>query len=178
MSESSNQISSEAKTNGRNMMETKYGTVEFKSPTIKSKFMNVVKQNVLAITTMTAVILAILIGIIIRSESGKWSERSLMYLEFPGEIFLRMLKCLILPLIISSLVSALGNLDMKLSGHIGKRAMIYYLTTTVMAIILGIILVLLVSPGGNSKMDKESQMKNGVRPRISTTEDTLLDLLR
>lgn len=35
-----------------------------------------------------------------------WSERDIMYLQFPGELFLRAVNCLILPLVIASIVSA------------------------------------------------------------------------
>ena len=120
------------------LSETKYGTVEYDSRSRRSRVESFVRQNLLALATLSAVLVAIIVGIIIRSSTDKWSERHLMYLEFPGDIFLRMLKCLILPLIISSLISSLGNLDTKLSGHIGKRAVLYYLATTVLAIFLGL----------------------------------------
>jgi Na+/H+-dicarboxylate symporter len=52
-----------------------------------------------------------------------------------------MLKGIIIPLVIPSLIVAVGNLDLSLSGKIGGRAVAYYMITTVMAVILGIILV-------------------------------------
>ena len=42
-----------------------------------------------------------------------------MYVAYVGKLFLRMLKALILPLIIPSLVAAVGSLDMSLSGKVG-----------------------------------------------------------
>ena len=44
-----------------------------------------------------------------------------MYVSYIGEIFLRMLKALILPLIVPSLITAVGSLDMSLSGIIIRR---------------------------------------------------------
>lgn len=64
-----------------------------------------------------------------------------MYVNFIGDIFLRILKSLILPLIVTSLISSVGSLDISLSKRIGTRAVVYYMMTTVMAVILGIILV-------------------------------------
>lgn len=133
---------SDPKNNG--LKETKYGTVEYKTDNRRDRIKELVKQNLLAIVTLSAVLLAVILGIIIRNVTNKWDERSLMYLEFPGDVFLRMLKCLILPLIISSLISALGNLDSKLSGQIGRRAVLYYFTTTILAIFLGLSLLLVV----------------------------------
>ena len=70
-----------------------------------------------------------------------------MYVAYVGKLFLRMLKALILPLIIPSLVAAVGSLDMSISGKVGGRAVAYYMSTTVLAVILGIILVSSIHPG-------------------------------
>jgi Na+/H+-dicarboxylate symporter len=44
-----------------------------------------------------------------------------MYLKFPGTLFLRMLKGMILPLIVPALIQATGSLDLSLSAKIGFR---------------------------------------------------------
>jgi hypothetical protein len=145
----------------------------------KSRFTNVLRifdQNLLAFSTLITVIIAVVIGAILRETNPEWNSRSIKYIGFIGEIFLRMLKCLILPLIFSSLVFAMGNLDTRLSGKIGLKIVIYYLGTTVMAIILGIILVLTIKPGSRSNEDDADDIK----PQGSnlTTTDTVLDLIR
>ncbi len=48
----------------------------------------------------------------------KWTDREVMYISYLGALFLRMLKALILPLIIPSLIAAVGSLDMSLSGRV------------------------------------------------------------
>ncbi len=68
-----------------------------------------------------------------------------MYVQYVGKLFLRMLKCIIIPLIIPSLIASVGSLDLRLSGKVGGRAVAYYLVTTVLAVVLGIILVSAVS---------------------------------
>jgi len=60
-----------------------------------------------------------------------------MYLGFPGQLLMRMLKMMILPLIISSLIAGLANLDVSSSGKMGGRAVLYYMTTTLLSVILG-----------------------------------------
>lgn len=52
---------------------------------------------------------------------AEWTDREIMYVAYIGNLFLRMLKALILPLIIPSLISAVGSLDTGLSGKVGKR---------------------------------------------------------
>ena len=48
----------------------------------------------------------------------RWTEREVMYVSYVGKLFLRMLKALILPLIVPSLVAAVGSLDMSISGKV------------------------------------------------------------
>ena len=43
-----------------------------------------------------------------------------MYVSYVGKLFLRMLKALILPLIVPSLVAAVGSLDMSISGKVNN----------------------------------------------------------
>lgn len=147
----------------------------------KEKFMKLFSEQLLTIATLASVILGIVVGLIIRaSSSSKWSPREIMYLNFVGELFLRMLKGLILPLIISSLIAAIGTLNLKSSGKIGARAITYYMITTFMAVILGIILVLTIRPGidrhGQNTVNSVQQTNSTLRS--STTTDTMLDLIR
>ena len=88
--------------------------------------------------------------------SDDWTDREIMYIGYVGKLFLRMLKALILPLIIPSLIAAIGQLDMSLSGKVGGRAVAYYMITTVLAVILGIILVTSIQPGYSAKVDQNT----------------------
>ncbi|OWR46882.1 high-affinity Na+-dependent glutamate transporter [Danaus plexippus plexippus] len=100
-----------------------------------------------------------------------------MYFQYPGELFLRMLKSLIVPLLVSSIVSAIGSLDLSLSGKVGLRAIIYYMTTTICAVMLGIALVTTIKPGQHSEEYNTNSTKKLVT-KDTLTSDTLLDLIR
>lgn len=140
----------------------------------------------LTIATVAGVVLGVIVGLILRATTETpWTERNVMYVNFVGELFLRILKGLILPLIISSLISAIGSLDLRLSGRIGGRAITYYMITTFMAVILGIILVTTIQPGidrGSDSQtnddDKQTRNETMSSQRHTTTTDTLLDLVR
>ncbi|CAB3376820.1 Hypothetical predicted protein [Cloeon dipterum] len=133
------------------------------------------KENALTIFTVAGVIAGTVLGISLRaSREEKWTPREIMYVSYIGDLFLRMLKSLILPLIVASLISAIGSLDLSLSGRIGGRAIFYYLTTTICAVVLGIILVVTIHPG---RGDSESIARAGTSRNV-TTVDTLMDLVR
>nr|ART29387.1 Na+ -symporter 1 [Tenebrio molitor] len=147
-------------------------------PDKPSKWKACLKTNFLTLATIGGVVCGIILGVILKETVGSFTKREVMYVSFVGDIFLRMLKSLILPLIISSLVSAIASLDLSLSGRIAARAIAYYLTTTVAAVLLGIALVASIRPGSghgdgfvNESTDTEIQ-------RNVTTVDTLLDLVR
>ena len=67
-------------------------------------------------------------------------------------------------------------MDLSLSGKVGLRAILYYVATTVLAVILGIILVVSIQPGDNVSGDHDPELDQ--HKKNVTTEDTLMDLVR
>uniref|UniRef100_A0A8C5FWQ9 Amino acid transporter n=1 Tax=Gadus morhua TaxID=8049 RepID=A0A8C5FWQ9_GADMO len=112
------------------------------------------------------------LGLLVR-EYTSLSHLERQYFGFPGEILMRMLKMIILPLIMSSMITGIAALDSEVSGKIGLRAVVYYFTTTIFAVILGIILVVSIKPGVSHKHFGST----GTTPNV-TTVDTILDLIR
>ena len=100
---------------------------------------------------------------------------TIMLIGFPGELFMNMLKLLILPLIVASMITALATLDSKATGKIGRRTVIYYLGTMLIAVLLGIVLVVAIRPGERSRPD-EAEDAPQTKPYRGL--DSLLDLLR
>ena len=84
---------------------------------LPANFKRRMSKHALTVSTVIGVIAGIILGITLRKTAQQeYTQREIMYIEFPGQLFLRMLKGLILPLIVSSIVSAIGNLDLSLSG--------------------------------------------------------------
>uniref|UniRef100_A0A8C3CQ16 Amino acid transporter n=1 Tax=Cairina moschata TaxID=8855 RepID=A0A8C3CQ16_CAIMO len=132
------------------------------------------RKNWLLLSTVAAVLLGIGVGMLVR-EYGKLSNLDKFYFSFPGEVLMRMLKLIILPLIISSMITGVAALDSSVSGKIGLRAVIYYFCTTVIAVILGIVLVVTIKPGVPQTADEIDRV--GSTPEVSTV-DAMLDLIR
>jgi Na+/H+-dicarboxylate symporter len=65
-----------------------------------------------------------------------------------GEIFLRLLKMMVVPLVVASVMSGiLGLGDVRKLGRPGGYAVLYYLSTTVLAVVVGLMVVNIVRPG-------------------------------
>lgn len=141
---------------------------------IFSKVMKWCRHNLLLVLTVIGVCLGILFGIVLRA--AELSADTIMLISFPGDILMRMLKLLILPLIVSSMITGLANLDAKNSGKMGLRAIVYYFATTFSAIILGIILVIAIHPGDTSF--KEGLILKKDDEKTPTSMDAFLDLIR
>lgn len=73
-----------------------------------------------------------------------------------------------------SLMSGLSAMDTKASGRLGLLTITYYLWTTFIAVIVGIILVLIIHPGTGT--EKEGHKASG--GPVMTSADALLDLIR
>ncbi|KAI4542145.1 hypothetical protein MJG53_003341 [Ovis ammon polii x Ovis aries] len=132
------------------------------------------RNNWLLLSTVVAVVLGIVIGVLVR-EYSKLSNLEKFYFSFPGEILMRMLKLVILPLIVSSMITGVATLDSNVSGKIGLRAVVYYFCTTLIAVILGIVLVVSIKPGVTQKVNEID--RTGNTPEVSTV-DAMLDLIR
>lgn len=73
-------------------------------------------------------------------------------------------------------VSGLAGLDARSSGRMGSRAMVYYMSTTIIAAILGVILVLGIHPG-NPKLRGGAANTAPKNQEVSSL-DAFLDLIR
>ena len=68
--------------------------------------------------------------------------------NFLGDLFLRALGMLVVPLIVSSVISGIGGVgDRGTLGRLGRRTLLFYVGTTLAAILTGLFLVNLIEPG-------------------------------
>nr|XP_025961149.1 excitatory amino acid transporter 5 [Dromaius novaehollandiae] len=139
---------------------------------VLARVKDVCKRNGLLILSVLSVTVGCLLGFFLRTR--RLSQQEISYFQFPGELLMRMLKMLILPLVVSSLMSGLAALDAKTSSRLGIITITYYLWTTFVAVIVGIIMVSIIHPGGAAQ--KESTEESG--KQIMSSADALLDLIR
>ncbi|KAM9446644.1 solute carrier family 1 member 3a isoform 1-T2 [Clarias gariepinus] len=131
------------------------------------------RRNAFVILTIAAVIIGIILGFALRPY--KMTYRQVKYFSFPGELLMRMLQMLVLPLLVSSLITGMAALDSRASGRMGMRAVVYYTTTTVIAVFIGIVMVVVIQPGkGGAKPDTLSQQNL----EEVNAADAFLDLIR
>ncbi|XP_054646212.1 excitatory amino acid transporter 5 isoform X1 [Dunckerocampus dactyliophorus] len=130
------------------------------------------KRNGLLTLSVIAVLSGCTLGFTLRGT--QLSTQAKIYFSFPGELLMRMLKMLILPLITSSLMSGLSSMESKACCRMGVLTVTYYLWTTFIAVVVGIVLVIIIKPGVGTEMESN---RLGGGP-VMTSADALLDLIR
>ncbi len=97
---------------------------------------------------------------------------------FVGDLFLRLLKMIIIPLIFLSLVDGIASLgDVRTVGRIGARTLVYYAATTTFAITVGLLLVNLIRPGDGLSLGVRGEMPEGLAAAEGGMREFLLRLV-
>ncbi|XP_031581644.1 excitatory amino acid transporter 4 [Oreochromis aureus] len=158
----------------RRAMERRASSMKERMSSIsKASVKGFLKRNLFVLFTIAAVALGIILGFALRPYN--LSLREIKYFSFPGELLMRMLKMLVLPLIVSSLITGISSLDSKASGKMGLHAVVYYMVTTVIAVFIGIVIVVIIQPGKGSR---DSPVANGGNIEPVQATDAFLDLIR
>ncbi len=95
-----------------------------------------------------AVVLGGATGVAIRSFGVTPEEVKQWNLGLPGDIFLRGLKMVVVPLIVAAIVTGVTGVgDIRKVGRLGGWITVYYLGTTAISVGAGLLLVNLIEPG-------------------------------
>ena len=91
---------------------------------------------------------AIIAGVLLGGAYGAFFPEQAEGLEFLGELFLNALKMLIVPLVVSSMISGIASLgDVRKLGKPGLLTVGLYAATTALAVLIGVIFVNVLKPG-------------------------------
>jgi len=89
---------------------------------------------------LIALVLSVLYGIFL-SDYVSW-------VAWMGALFMRALKMIIVPLVLTSIISGVANLGSAENlGRLGLKTLLYYLTTSLLAILTGLFFVNVLQPG-------------------------------
>lgn len=139
--------------------------------------MKFIKRNWLLIYTLGGIAIGIIIGLINNYYwSTSWLQR--YYWGYPGTVLLmNMLKCIIIPLITLSITTGVASMSETRTKMMGW-AVGYYLLTTILAIINGIIFAVIVKPGQRQTTAIRTNTTYNVNAREQSVADGLLDIVR
>lgn len=99
------------------------------------------------------------------------------FISWMGTIFIRALKMLIIPLVLSSLISGVSNLGGSENlGRLGLKTLSYYVLTSTFAIVTGLFFVNLLKPGVGANKDA-AQIVEGLAKSRDSISETLINIV-
>ena len=107
------------------------------------------KPNRLTLYIVIAMIMGILLGYILHeSASPVFIKNFAPKIKLLATIFIRMVQMIIAPLVFATLVVGIAKLgDLKSVGRVGGKAMLWFLSASLISLTLGLILVNITKPG-------------------------------
>lgn len=115
---------------------------------------------------LIGMVLGILLGIV--SLQAGFADGITNWVKPFGEIFMRLLKLIAIPLVLISLVKGVGNLsDIATLSRIGLKTIGIYICTTILAILVGLMLVGLIGPGRMVSPESAASMQANYRTSVA-----------
>lgn len=110
------------------------------------------------------IIIGLVLGIIwaLVSSNFGWNQFTTDWISPFGDIFIRLLKLIAIPLVLFSIISGITGLnDIGRLGKIGAKTIITYVITTMVAVSIGLIIVNAIQPG--KAVAEQDRLKNRIR---------------
>lgn len=143
---------------------------------LSQRVRKIVMANLLVILTVAGVVVGVFIGLGVRNVT--LTRTQMIYIGFPGELLIRLLKMIIIPLVVCSLVSGAASIDPKALGKLGGWAMLFFLVTTLISSSIGVVMAFILQPGIVSGNKPNLQNMDGDVPVAKEVIDSFLDLIR
>uniref|UniRef100_UPI0032180899 dicarboxylate/amino acid:cation symporter n=1 Tax=uncultured Draconibacterium sp. TaxID=1573823 RepID=UPI0032180899 len=119
----------------------------------------------------------ILIALVLAVFFGYYLPQGVVYIEWMGHIFLRALKMVIIPLILSSIISGVTSMGEGSNlGRLSLKTLLYYLGTSTLAIVTGLTVVNIVKPGVGIEMGFTESVE-GLADKAGSVKDILYRLV-
>lgn len=111
----------------------------------------------------------------IRKENDTIRESKLEYFTVLSDIFLRLIKMIVAPLVFTTLVVGVAKVgDIKAVGRIGGKTMLWFITATLVSLLLGMILVNFFQPGKSMHLTlPDEHLQSGIQKTALSLRDFL-----
>ena len=119
-------------------------------------------------------------AIIVAIATGFFAPEIAVKFEVGGEVFLSLLMMMVVPLVVMSVMSGiLGLGDVRKLGKPGGVAVGYYMCTTVLAVITGLVMVNLLKPGENKELaSAKAKVETSATPEEKQNAEVVLKKLK
>ena len=120
------------------------------------------------------ILIGLLLGIIwaIISSYIGISKFNIIWIKPFGDIFIRLLKLIAVPLVLFSIISGISNLsNVSKLGRLSLKTLIFYLMTTFISVTIGLTLVNTIQPGNRVNEDMKQVMIANLEKNLENSGD-------
>lgn len=111
------------------------------------------KNNKLFVAIIIALILGVFAGAISHYYYPSYQEDFSKNVKLLGTVFIRMVQMIIAPLVFSTLVVGIAKMgDLKMVGRVGSKAMAWFISASLVSLLLGMVLVNVLKPGKKTEI--------------------------
>ncbi|MBO9566119.1 MAG: dicarboxylate/amino acid:cation symporter [Niastella sp.] len=107
------------------------------------------KKNRLTLSILIAMVLGLAVGLLVHeTASPEFIKGFSKNINLLGKVFIRLVQMIIAPLVFSTLVVGIAKLgDMKTVGRVGGKALLWFVSASLVSLLVGLVLVNLLQPG-------------------------------
>jgi Na+/H+-dicarboxylate symporter len=129
------------------------------------------KGNRLTLYILIAMMLGVITGYLIHENSSPETiQKFSTNIKILATIFLRLVQMIIAPLVFTTLVVGIAKLgDLKSVGRVGGKAMLWFITASLVSLLLGLVLVNFFHPG--TAIDLSNADTAGAKDLVSKTQE-------
>ncbi|MGZ5192696.1 MAG: dicarboxylate/amino acid:cation symporter [Kaistella sp.] len=105
-------------------------------------------QNKLFIAIIVALIVGVIMGGVVHTQYPESSEGFAKNIKLLGTVFIRLVQMIIAPLVFTTLVVGIAKMsDIKMIGRVGTKAMLWFITASLVSLMIGLVFVNWLEPG-------------------------------
>jgi Na+/H+-dicarboxylate symporter len=129
------------------------------------------KKNRLTFYILLAMLLGAGVGMLVHANSSPEFMKSFAkYVNLLGKMFILLVQMIIAPLVFSTMVVGIAKLgDLKLVGRIGGKALLWFVTASLISLLIGMLIVNLTHPG--DYVDLSQADHEGVKDLMKKNEE-------
>lgn len=111
-------------------------------------------QNKLFIAIIISLILGVIAGAIVHLQYPESADGFSKNIKLLGTVFIRLVQMIIAPLVFTTLVVGIAKMsDVKMIGRVGSKAMLWFITASLVSLLIGLVLVNWMEPGKVTQLD-------------------------
>lgn len=126
-------------------------------------------QNKLFFAIIIALILGVVVGAVVHFQYPENADSFSKHIKLLGTVFIRLVQMIIAPLVFTTLVVGIAKMsDMSMIGRVGTKAMLWFITASLISLLIGLVFVNWLEPGKVIQLDLTDT--SGAGDLIKTTK--------